>query len=133
MLLIVVHGLLSKVRDIREHTAQRSSSQGLRIPQTPACSSVGAPYTGWTIYGYWLNGTLLNRAEYKQTYYRPTVQDWPLPDVKLKRDAQREERRIRRAAWREQVKHASLSRHEAASALESHLGYAIPTLDDATL
>lgn len=120
-------------------TVNFTAQSGCRIAHAATNSqertdAASRPYTGWTIYGYWHEGTLLNRAQFKQTHYQPrAVQDWPLPDVKLKRDAEREERRIRRAAWVEQSKHASLSRHEAAVALESHLGYAIPTLDEAML
>jgi hypothetical protein len=90
-------------------------------PIAPACESVGVPFTGWTYYGFWQNGELLRG--------KPGLSIWHgfTPRVTA------EDRAARRAAWKEQVKHAAISRQEAASALESHLGYVIPTMDEAML
>jgi len=113
-----------------------SASQGLRVPFTPcpgdSCYEQQGTFTGWSREGYWLNGRLLNRHEYSQ-YAGPINALHLASMVSRSLPAANADRKARRAAWKEQAKHAAISAQEATSALESHLGYAIPTLDEAML
>jgi hypothetical protein len=84
-----------------------------------AGTALAFPFSGWTIYGYWLNG------EFSRG--KPGLSIWHTPIVK-ERLVTDEERRAKHEAWKKQVENASLSRSEAASALLDMSGRGIPTL-----
>jgi hypothetical protein len=90
--------------------------------QNRASQGFAVPFTGWCAYGYWQGDRLLNRQEYKASYYR-------LPEVKcepVKSTAERI-REERKSPYRES---ASRIAHRAIRRAQGLPEYHIPTLDE---
>jgi hypothetical protein len=86
-------------------------------------------FNGWTQYGYWLNGRLLNRAEYKKQFGVSN----PLRRVIAESETKKGQPEHFRS-WRRQIiqKHASRPHRklpEASRGMEE-TKYHIPTLND---
>lgn len=87
----------------KKREQQASASQGLSIP-----------FTGWCREGYWQNGHLLNRREFKDGYYRPCF-DKPQTEQELRKSPHRES--------------ASRIAHRAIRKAQGLPEYEIPTLE----
>jgi hypothetical protein len=77
-------------------------------------------FTGWCHYGYWLNGELLNRREYRDRFYKAPV----VVKTQWKRETERE---LRKSPYR---KHTSQTAQEARGEILSEWLSKVPTLED---
>ena len=104
-------------------------------PQPPEIN-----FCGWTQYGYWHNGQLLNRPEYNKQFglINPTVASRKQATGTCDTGTGKLTRSLRgewRKSWRKEAeaKHAARSHHKGARPLEIIRGmpeYHIPTLND---
>jgi hypothetical protein len=111
------------VQEVNKKEHGRSASQGSCIPQSPACYSVGVPFTGWTTYGYWLDGQLLNKKEFSK-YAGPVN---PLP-VKSQPESREDERKSWRTIQRENAARTAYNAIRRAQGAVPE--YPPPSLDD---